>query len=246
MASLLKSRPVRGNYLLSRLSDDAHAALAPMLEPADLDAQQMLHELGQPFSPYVYFPITGLVSVIVALQDGTATEVACVGNDGLTGVEILIGAQSPINTYVCQVSGQAWRMGVADFRQALETMPELRRITNTYLQIFMSRIVQAGACSIAHGWEGRFARWLLQVQDRTGKDAVDLSRESMAEMLNVPRQKVTVMAGAFNRAGLIQYQDGQLRILSRQGLEEVSCECYGRDRESACLIAGNEPPVENN
>jgi CRP-like cAMP-binding protein len=246
VASLPNSRPARGNYLLSRLSDDTYAALAPMLQRTDLHSQQMLHEQGQPFSSHVYFPITSLVSVIVSLQDGTATEVACMGNDGFTGAEMFIGAHSPINTYFCQVSGQAWCISVADFRQALQTMPELRWITNTYLQIFINRTAQAGACTMVHAWEGRFACWLLQIQDRTGKNVVDLSRESMAEMLNVPRQNVTSMAGAFNKAGLIQYQDGQLRILNRQGLEEVSCECYGRDRETACLIAGNEPAMENN
>lgn len=210
-----------------------------MLQSADLHCRQVLHKRGQPFSSQVYFPITSLISVVASVQDGGTTEIASVGNDGLTGAEMLIGADSPINTCFCQVPGQALRMPVTDFRQALLTVPELRRIVSIYLQVFMRQTAQAGACAIVHAWEGRFARWLLQAQDRTGKDAMDLSRESMAEMLNVSHQNLSLMAGAFNGAGLIQYHYGYLRILNRKGLEEVSCECYGRGRDDACLIAGN-------
>jgi len=196
-----------------------------MLQPVELHANQVLHECGRTFSSHVYFPITSMVSVVVSMQDGVTTDVAAVGNEGFTGAEMLIGAESPINSYVCQIPGQALRMSVSEFQGALRAMPDLHLAASGYLQLFIYQIAQAGFCNIAHAWEGRFARLLLLVQDRTGKDALDLSREPLADMLNLQRQSVSLMAGAFNMAGLIEYQDGHLRIVNRQGLEEVSCEC---------------------
>ena len=86
---------------------------------------------------------------------------------------------------------------------------------------------QVAACNRLHEVEERLARWLLMSQDRLGGDSVPLTQEFLAHMLGTRRASVTVAAGILQKAGLIDYSRGNVKIKSRAKLEEASCECYG-------------------
>ncbi len=62
--------------------------------------------------------------------------------------------------------------------------------------------------------------------DRVRRDDFQLSHEFLAMMLGSTRPTVTIVAGALQKAGLIKYTHGRMRIVNRPGLEEASCECY--------------------
>lgn len=226
MPSSGKRLPARGNHFLSKLSYDGHAALVPTLQLTQLDAKQVLHERGKPFSSDIYFPTTSTISVILPLLDGAAVEVGTVGNEGFSAVEMIAGAGSPHNTYFCQIPGEAMRMSVVNFKHALETVPELRTLACDYLQCFMAQMAQSVACNSQHATEARFARWMLITHDRVAGDDFQLTQEFIAQMLGVHRPSVSLIANQFQQAGLIQYSRGQIRILNRKGIEEVACECY--------------------
>jgi Mn-dependent DtxR family transcriptional regulator len=70
------------------------------------------------------------------------------------------------------------------------------------------------------------ARWLLMAQDRAGREEFPITHEFLSELLGVRRQTVSIIAGTLQRAGLITYRRGVLRVLDREGLEAASCECY--------------------
>jgi CRP-like cAMP-binding protein len=186
----------------------------------------MLHERDKPFSSDIYFPTTCTVSVILPLVDGAAVEVGMVGNEGFSGVEMLAGAQSPTNTYFCQIPDEAIRMSVVDFKQALESLPELRKLAFAYLHCFMAQMAQSVACNSQHSTEARFARWMLITHDRVVGDEFKLTQEFIAQMVGVHRPSVSLVANEFQQAGMISYSRGAMRILNRQGIEEVACECY--------------------
>jgi CRP-like cAMP-binding protein len=230
MPSFNKSRPARGNHLLSRLSDDGYAALAPMLHSTELAVRQVVHERDQPFTD-VYFPVSATISAILPLLDGAAVEVGTVGNEGVSAVELLAGAASPINNFICQIPGQAICMAVQDFRQSLDTAPELRRVAFSYLQCYMAQMAQSAACNSQHAVEARFSRWMLITHDRVEGDEFRLTQEFMAQMLGVHRPSVSLIASQFQSAGLIRYNRGNIQIVNRQGLEEVCCECYAQVRD---------------
>lgn len=225
MAHAAQGRPARGNHLLSMLSDDAYAALAPLLKPVKLDLKQVAHARGEPFT-HIYFPTTCAISAIRPLQNGAAVEVGTVGNEGFSGVEILSHADAALNDYIAQIQGEALRMTVADFRQAVDKMPELHKVVFAYMQGFLSQVSQSVACNRLHTVEARFARWMLLTHDRVAGDEFQLTQEFIAEMLGVQRPTVSLVAGQFQQAGLIKYSRGHVRILNREGLEEASCECY--------------------
>jgi CRP-like cAMP-binding protein len=238
MSSADTSRLARGNHLLSGLSDGAHATLAPMLRIVDLAAGQTLHERGQPFS-CVYFPTTAILSATLPLQAGMPMQIASVGNEGFSGVEMLAGADSPFSTYRCQIAGQAACMPVAGFRQALDTVAELQRATDASLSSFINQLMQAECCNNVHSFEGRFARWLLMACERTGGDTFFLPRETLSEMLSVQRQNVSLMVRSFQQAGLIDYQLDHMQVLNWQGLQEASCGCYtGQATQRHAAISG--------
>jgi CRP-like cAMP-binding protein len=233
-----KSHPARGNHLLSHLSEEAYAAIAALLQPAELAVKQVLYERGNPLSPYIYFPVNCGISAILPMQDGAAVEVGTVGNEGFCAVEVLTGADACINTYICQVPGQALRMSVADFMHALDKVPELSKLTRSYFQGYMSQVTQSVACNRLHSVEMRFARWMLITHDRVQGDEFELTQEFIAEMLGAQCPSVSLVAGQFQKAGLIQYSGGHMRILNRAGLEDTACECYFDVRDQFQRLLG--------
>nr|WP_314621588.1 Crp/Fnr family transcriptional regulator [uncultured Noviherbaspirillum sp.] len=234
-----KSRPTRGSYFLSRLSDDDYADLLPSLELIQLDSKQIVHERNKPFAD-VYFPTTCMISAVLPMLDGAAVEVGTVGNEGLSAVEMVAGAVSPINTFMCQIPGHAMRMSVTDFKHALKEMPELRQLAFGYLQCYMAQMAQSAACNSQHAVEARFARWMLVTHDRVEGDDFRLTQEFMAQMLGVHRPSVSLIANQFQAAGLLQYSRGLIRILNREGIEEVCCECYAQVRDRFQSVMGVE------
>jgi hypothetical protein len=96
-----------------------------------------------------------------------------------------------------------------------------------YAQAFFNMVAQTAACAHFHHLEERCCRWLLMTHDRMQSDEFQLTQEFLAMMLGVRRAGVTVAAGALQRSGLIRYKQGHVTILDRDGLEKLSCECYG-------------------
>jgi CRP-like cAMP-binding protein len=237
MSVTLQGRPVRGNHLLSQLSDEAYALLAPSLEPVKVEVKQALHVRDQPFI-YIYFPLTCVISAILPMQDGRGVEVGNVGNEGFSAIEVLTGTKLTLNNYFAQIGGDALRITATDFMHAVESIPELRQVTSAFLHGFLSQAFQSVACNRLHTVDQRFARWILITQDRVGADDFYLTQEFIASMLGVHRPTVSVAAAQFQQSGLIDFKRGNIRILSRKGLEEASCECYFNVRDQFQRLLG--------
>jgi hypothetical protein len=62
--------------------------------------------------------------------------------------------------------------------------------------------------------------------DRVGSDTLPLTQEFMSEMLGTRRASVSIAAGILQKAGLISYTRGSVKILDRNQLEEAACDCY--------------------
>lgn len=220
----------RGNLLLNILSDDEYKQLAPCLEPVRLKTKERVGERGIRLG-FIYFPCTAVLSVLALMSDGAAIEVGTIGREGFFGVEILAGGEQSTETTICQIEGDALRMPAADFREAIAGNTPLRRIAQRYLLVYLSLVSQSVACNRLHTIEARFARWVLMTHDRVDGDEFRLTQEFLAIMLGVQRPSVSLVAGAFQQAGLIRYNRGLMSILNRAGLEDASCECYAAVKE---------------
>jgi CRP-like cAMP-binding protein len=218
------------NRLLRMLDEDEYRRLSPQLRRTRLTLRDVVCELGAPASS-VYFPCDCLLSVHALMQDGSAVEVAAIGNDGFCGVDILLGLQAWSASTVCQAEGDCLVMDAAAFRRAIAGDTGLRRVAQRYIASYLGLVSQSVACNRLHKVDERFARWMLMTADRVGGDAFYLTQDSIAEMLGVHRPSVSMVASAFQQAGIIRYARGRMEILDRGRLEQACCECY------ACCIA---------
>jgi len=225
MAKAATQTASAGNHLLESLPDAERESLMEHLRPAHLMVKTVLFDPGQPI-PFVYFPVDGVISLVTPLADGNIVEVATIGNEGIVGVPLVFGGSLAVRA-ISQVGGRTLRMDAGEFIRGLERLTEFRALVQRYVQALFGQISQAAACNRLHSNEERLSRWLLMSHDRVGTDTFPITHEFLGQMLGSRRATVTLSAGLLQSAGLIRYHRGRVTISDREGLESVSCECYG-------------------
>jgi CRP-like cAMP-binding protein len=199
--------------------------LRPGLEKISLALRDILQEANDPIS-HVIFPLSGVVSLVLIMEDGLALEVGTVGNEGIVGIAVFLGADRSWTRAVCQIPGEALRMEADVFRNEMRRGGSLHALVQRATQALLCQIAQASVCIHRHSVQQRMCCWLLMSHDRVGADEFPLTQESLAQMLGVRRPTLTAVAGSLQKAGLISYHRGLMTVLDRQGLEAASCECY--------------------
>jgi CRP-like cAMP-binding protein len=174
----------------------------------------------------VFFPLSGMISLLVVLKNGNAIETATVGREGVVGAMAGLGLNKSRVRAVIQLPGTIARMPVAQFKRATLTSPAVSNLCLTYDEVLLMQARVTAACNLSHAIEARFCRWLLQCRDRAESDAVPLTQEFLSEMLGVRRTSVTEVAIKLQAAGLIHYTRGTIHIADLQKLKDLSCECY--------------------
>lgn len=219
-----KRNPV-GNKLLTALPREEYKRLLPNLEPVSLPFKQVLYQPNEPIQ-HVYFPNRGVGSTVIVMGDGGTVEVATVGNEGMIGTPVLLGAdQLPAETFM-QIPGEGLCIKVDVFRSEVPPGSSFHNLLLRYIQALLNQIAQSAACNRLHSVEERASRWLLMTRDRADSDEFPLTQEFLSAMLGVRRASVSEVAATLQKAGLIRYHRGNMTILDRQGLEACSCECY--------------------
>jgi len=175
---------------------------------------------------HVFFPDSGVVSVVAVYADGNVIEMATIGREGFTGVKAIFGAKTSSARLLVQIPGSAAKMSRAAFARAMGSMPSFRSLMYNYVHAFLEQVLVSVACNGAHSLKERLARWLLMMHDRSDGDALPITQDLLAEMLGVQRPTITNAARELERAGLIARGRRQVTILDRQGLTKASCECY--------------------
>ena len=199
-----------------------------------------LHGRGGP-SPYVYFPVDSVSSLVVTLADGATVEVATVGSEGMVGLPLFVESQGVAIQALTHVEGKALRMRRGVFKTEVLRQNALCHRLHEYTEALLLFIAQSCACNNLHGQRQRCARWLLLIQDRVGRDTFPLTQNYLAMMLGVRRATVTNAAGALRDAGLISYRKGLVKILDRKRLEAQACECYAVVRQEFDRLKSGPP-----
>ena len=224
------SRPVRSpdlveNRLLAALPDEEHERLHPSLEQVSFALGEVVYESGGRLD-HVYFPTTTIVSLLYTMEDGATAEMGLVGNEGIVGIALFMGGNTMPNRAIVQSAGGAIRMQAKALQNEFALGSQFQRLLLRYTQAHLTQISQTAVCNRLHSVEQQLCRWLLLSHDRVQADDLVMTQELIANMLGVRREGVTVAAGRLQDAGAISYVRGHIKILNRQKLEAMTCECY--------------------
>ncbi len=217
---------VQGNRLLAALPVEEQRRLAADLAVVDLGMRDQIYDIDATITE-VYFPLTCVLSVVAAVDDDVAVEIATIGLEGMAGLPVFLGAAASPHRCFCQIPGQALRLDAVALRQFLADDGALHNLLHRYTHSMMTFVGQNVACNRLHSAEERTARWLAHTHDRVNADSFPITQEFLALMLGVRRATVSVSAGILQRAGLIRYSRGRMTIVDRDGLHSAACQCYG-------------------
>jgi CRP-like cAMP-binding protein len=214
------------NFLLGVLPDAEYLQLRPHLELQSFALGHVLYESGGA-QGYVYFPTSTIVSLLYVLENGSSTEIAIVGCEGLVGISLFMGGETTPSRAVVQSAGYGYRMSAALLKQAFERPGELQHVFLRYTQALITQMTQTAVCNRHHTVDEQLCRWLLLSLDRLPSGEIRMTQQLIANMLGVRREGVTEAAGKLQAAGLIDYGRGRILVQNRPGLEKRVCECYG-------------------
>jgi CRP-like cAMP-binding protein len=218
-------RSPKQNHLLAALPAAEFMRLSPHLERVPLPLGAVIYESGGE-QDYVYFPASGIVSLLYVMNDGSSAEIAVVGNEGMVGIALFMGGETTPSRAVVQSAGSAYRLEAAVIKAEFAHGGALQRLLLRYTQALITQMTQTAVCNRHHVLEQQLCRWLLLSLDRLPSNQLVMTQQLIANMLGVRREGVTEAAGRLQADGLINYRRGCINVLDRAKLEERVCECY--------------------
>ena len=224
------------NKLLASLPRQDFDRLASHLSTHSLAQGIVLAEAGDEVDQ-IYFPQSGMLSLLAVLRDGKAIETATVGREGVVGAMAGLGLHKSLVRVVVQMPMSCTRIAAPHFRTVAAISDPVRNLCIRYNEVLLSQARVTAACNALHSIEARFCRWLLQSADRAASETVPLTQEFLAEMLGVRRTSVTEVASKVQAAGAITYSRGVIKILDRAALMRMSCECYETLLDQSAALA---------
>jgi CRP-like cAMP-binding protein len=222
----MPSASPKQNHLLAALPAEDYARLASHLELVEMPLGWALYETGGHLG-YLYFPTTGIVSLLYVMEDGASAEIAITGNDGLVGVSLFMGGESTPSRAVVQSAGYGYRLKASILKKEFALGGQLQHLALRFTQALITQMAQTAVCNRHHAVDQQLCRWLLLSLDRLQSNELKMTQELIANMLGVRREGVTAAAGKLQAAGLVHYSRGKIIVLDRPRLEQRVCECYG-------------------
>ncbi len=223
MDSSNSNRPI--NRLLAALPEADYQCLYPYLELIELPQDKILHNVGECYK-YAYFPSHSIVFSMAIMENGSATDIGVVGNEGMLGLPIVLGSSYTNFNAIVQVGGSGYRIAAGDLQSELNRQGALKTILMRYVQTRIVQLGQTAACNQYHSLEQRFACWLLTVGDNLQQDEFQLTYESISQILGVCYIRSAEIAEKIQRKGIIDICSANIKIINRLALEKVACECY--------------------
>lgn len=213
------------NFMLASLPAKDYARLLPDLELVEMPLGWTMSESGDHVN-YLHFPTSGIVSLIYSLEDGSSSETALVGNEGLVGISIFMGGESMPTSTEVQSAGHAYRLSRKVMKHEFSLGGQLQHVALLFTQALIAQTSQTAVCNQHHSLDQKMCRWLLMTLDRTDSNNLVVTQEAIGHLLGVRRESVTQVLGQFERDHLIARARGRIKVLDRSKLEKRVCECY--------------------
>jgi len=229
--------PYKANLFLAGLSGEDFGRLESHISLTDMP-------LGREFCApeaeieRIWFPFSGVVSLLNVLEDGSEVECCTMGNDTAFG---LAAAQEPARSFtrdVIQIGGDGAAMSARAMRGACSESASLRTAVQRHFRAMMGFMAQSVACNARHKVEARLCRWLLTCAEYVEGDYLPLTQEVIAAMLGVQRTSVTDAVAGLQESAVIKVVRGKVTILDLEALELRSCECHEATRRRLGALIG--------
>jgi len=162
----------------------------------------------------VYFPTSGLISLLIATDKREFVEGGTIGREGAVGLQSAIGRRTSFARAIVRVQGLFSAIAA-----------DAASLVTRYTEILWAEAQQLAACNAVHAALPRLARWLLQSADRIGSDQLILTQDLLGEALGIRRTSVSLLAQQLQERNIIQYRRGRIAIVDRGALEGCACEC---------------------
>jgi len=215
----------RQNRLLKSFPVHVQERLFPALRLQFLSSGTVLYEPGQAISD-LWFPIDSVVALLCSMEDGCSTQVDVVGNEGVLGISaIMSDASVNIHGLVC-VAGHAYVLPAQRLRREFDDSAEVRTVLLHYAQSVITAVAQTAFCNRHHSVQQQVSRWLLRFLDRVPDKNLHITQESIARVLGVRAASVSEVASHLKSLGVINYQRGNIVVMNRARLEQLTCNCY--------------------
>ena len=229
------------NNILAALNKPDYERIFPDLELVEMPLGWKLAEAGDHVK-FIHFPISGIVSLIYDLVDGSSSEIAIVGNEGMIGISIYMGGDSMPSSTEVQCAGQAYRLSRKVLKQEFALGGQLQKVALLYTQALIAQTSQTAVCNQHHSLDQQLCRWLLMSIDRLHENEVVITQFLISKLLGVRRESVTDAVGKLQKDEIIKSTRGRITVLDRPKLEERVCECYAAVTEEYKRLL---PPVIN-
>jgi CRP-like cAMP-binding protein len=215
----------KDNLILSALPEQEYQRFVDCLEPVSLSMDEILSKPNQK-SESLYFPTQGVVSLLSVMSNGSTTEIGLIGKEGIVGTHAFLGEGVSYSQSIVQAQGSAMRIDLKVLQTECDRVKILQKLLLRYTLKLFNQVSQCAACNNHHTVKQRTARWLMMLDDRSDQETLLITQLLLSRMLGVRRTGVTEVATQMQRQGIIDYSRGKIKILDRQALEKVACECY--------------------
>src|SRR5215813_11478832 len=215
----------RENRLLATLSGETLALLEPEIKETSVAQGVVFLEPGDSIDR-IYFPQSGMISLLIVSREGDMVEVSTVGREGALGLHRGLGGRRSFTRATVQIPGRFSTIAAHAFERISLNSASLRDMITRYTEVLLEEALQLAACNAIHDASSRLCRWLLQCTDHVNSAQLPLTQEFLAQMLGVRRTTVTLLAQELQKRGAVKYSRGKMTILNRKLLEDGACECY--------------------
>jgi CRP-like cAMP-binding protein len=233
-------RRIERNALLAALPSAERARFSDHLELLPLTLGQVLYESGETMS-HAYFPTDCVISLLYVMKNGESAEIAIVGNEGMIGIALFMGGDSTMSRAIVQNAGHAYRLKAEVLKQEFQRGNALSRSLLIFGSALIAQMVQTAACNRHHTVDQQLCRWMLLSLDRLPSGQISMTAKLIGNMLGIHTGQVSTATDALSKAGLISYDDGEITVLDRGGVERRSCECYGVVKKESDRLLVNQP-----
>jgi CRP-like cAMP-binding protein len=217
------------NLILNSLPQNVFSAFQSHLKLSEMKFGTVVADTEEPIN-HVYFPHSGVVSLVVEMDVGDMIETAMVGRDGVVNGTAALDGKVSLHRGIVQVEGVASVINADALRELSREFEPLQSLLIRHEQVVLAQAQQSAGCNASHTVEARMCRWLLRIRDLTQSDEMSLTQEFLAQMLGVRRTSVSLVAGTLQRSGIIHYRRGNITIVDVEALRSSACECYERVR----------------